>query len=194
MSEILCRVLIEVLGKPKDHVEKTIKDYVEKIKADERYNIVKEEFAEIKKQENDLWAIFTELEIEMKDLQDLTSFCFDYMPSVLEILKPSKLEIGEKHLSDFFNDLQARLHQVDMIAKQMKLENTHLKSNMGKLLKNYLIVLLGKGDLTLEQLSKFTGINEDNLGDSMDKLLDEGLVKMEKGVYSLNREKLKDGQ
>jgi len=181
---------MEVLGKPKEHVEKAMKDYMERIKKDEKYKVLREEFAELKKQESDLWATFTEMEMEVGNVQDLINFCFDYMPSIIEILKPDKITLSDKGFSDFFNDLQARLHHVDMIAKQVKLENDNLKVNTGKLLRNYLVVLLGKGNFNLEQLSKFTGVQKDKLGDYIDKLLDEELVKMEKGVYSLNREKL----
>lgn len=189
-EKILCRAIIEILGKPQEHVEKSMKDYVKKIKEDDKYKVKREESAEIKKQESELWATFTELEMEVENIQDLISFCFDYMPSIVEILEPEKMTLTDKDISIFFNDLQARLHSVDMVAKQVKLENDSLGANMAKLLKNYLTVLLGKGDLTLEQLSRFTGVKEETLGDYLDKLLDESLVKLEKGVYSLNEEKL----
>jgi DNA repair exonuclease SbcCD ATPase subunit len=190
-DKILCRVVIEVLGKPKEHVEKAMQSYIEKIKKDEKLKVLREEFAEVKKQESEFWATFTELEMEIEDVQNLIGFCFDYMPSVVEILNPSKIEMSDKGFSDFFSDLQARLHQVDMVAKQVKMENNSLKMNMGKLLRNYLTILLGKNALTLEQLSRFTGVTKDILGDYLDKLLDEGLVRMENEIYSLNQEKLK---
>lgn len=193
-ERILCRTVIEVLGKPQEHVEKAMKSYIEKLKKDEKYKIVREEFAELKKQESELWSTFAELEMEVKEMQDLISFCFDYMPSIVEVLKPERMELTDEDFSRFFNDLQARLHQVDMIAKQVKLENDNLKGSMGKLLRNYLVILLGKGDYGLGQLSKFTGVKEDVLGDFLDKLLDEGVVEMEKGVYSLNKEKLRKEQ
>ncbi len=191
-DKIVSRVVIEVLGKPKEHVEEAMKSYIEKLKKDKKYKILREEFAEVKKQESELWSTFTEMEMEVENMQDLIGFCFDYMPSMLEILKPSKMELSDKGFSDFLNDLQARLHQVDMIAKQVKMENDHLKINMGKLLRNYLTVLLGKGEQTLEQLGRLTGVAEDKLGDYMDKLIDEGIVKMEKDIYSLNPEKIKE--
>lgn len=191
-DKILCRVVVEVLGKPKEHVERVIKGYIEKIKKDEKYTVLREEFAEVKKQESDLWATFAELEMELGNIQDLISFCFDYMPSTLEVLKPVEISLSDKGFSDFFNDLQARLHQVDMIAKQVKMENDSLKINMGRLLRNYLTVLLGKGNSTLEQLSRLTGVAEEKLGDYLDNLVDEGVIEMDKGVYSLSKEKLKN--
>jgi hypothetical protein len=193
-DKIVSRVVIEVLGKPEEHVDKAMKGYIERLKKDKRYKILREEFAEVKKQESGLWSTFTELEMEVENMQDLIGFCFDYMPSMLEVLTPSKIELSDKGFSDFFNDLQARLHQVDMIAKQVKMENDSLKINMGKLLRNYLTVLLGKGEQTLEQLGRLTGVAEEKLGDYMDKLIDEGLVKLEKEIYSLNPEKLKENK
>lgn len=190
-EKILCRAVIEVLGKPKEHVEKALKEYISNLKKDKRYLILREDFAELKKQESELWSTFDELEMEINNVQDLISFCFDYMPSLVEILKPEKIKISDKEFSDFFNDLQARLHQVDMIAKQVKFESENLQANMGKLLRNYLVVLLGKESLTLERLSRFTGVGEDKLGDYLDKMIDEGTVKMEKGIYSLNQEEVK---
>ena len=61
-----------------------------------------------------------------------------------------------------------------MIAKQVKLESDTLKVNLGKLLRNYVTVLLGKGSMGLEQMSRLTGVKEDTLGDYLDKLIDEG--------------------
>jgi len=191
MEKIVFRTVIEVLGKPKEHVENAMKGYIKKIKTDEKFKVLREEYAELKKQESDLWSTFAELEIEVPEVKVLIGFCFDYMPSIIEILSPNRLEITEEDLSIFFNDLQARLHQVDMIAKQVKMENDHLKINMGKLLKNYLTVLLGKGDLDLGQISGLTGVPEEKLGDYLDKMIDEGLVKMKQGIYSLDKEKLK---
>lgn len=189
-EKILCRVVIEVLGKPKEHVEKAMSEYIKRIKSDEKFNVLKEEFAELKKQESNLWATFTEMEMEVNEVRDLIGFCFDYMPSLVEIIKPGSLTLTDKDFSDFFNDLQAKLHQVDMIAKQVRFENEKVRGDMAKLLKNYVVILLGRGSMSLEQLSKFTGVKEEPLGDYMDKLLDEGLVKLEKDIYSLNREEL----
>ncbi len=45
-AKIRVRAIIEVLGKPKEHTEKTIRDYVEKIKEDNDFVILKEHFSE----------------------------------------------------------------------------------------------------------------------------------------------------
>ena len=190
VDKIICRAVIEVLGKPKEHVEKAMQEYIGNLKKDERFKINREDFAELKKQEDELWATFTELEMEVKEIKDVVSFCFEYMPSLIEIIEPDKITLTDKDFSDFFNDLQARLHQVDMIAKQVKLENEHSSMSVTKLLRNYLMMLLNERDLTLEQLSKFTGVKEELLGDYLDKLIDQKLLEMENGIYHLNKDQL----
>ena len=189
-SKITCRAVIEVMGKPKEHVEAALTEYIGNLKKDDRFTVQREEYAEIKKQESEMWTKFVELELESKDAQQLISFCFEYMPSVIEILEPEKIELTETDLSEFFNDLQAKLHQVDMVAKQVKVENENLSFNMNKLLNNYLVVLLGKENLTLEQISRFTGVPETKVGDFLDKLIDQGVISLKNDKYFLNQQKL----
>lgn len=191
-KNILFRAVIEVLGKPKEHIEQSLQNYLEQLKQNERYEVVQAEVVEAKKQaEQDLWATFAEVELKAEKVEDLIGFCFDYMPSVLEVIRPKQLNLQNEHISSFLNDLQARLHQVDMVAKQVKMENDILKKSMGGLLKNYITILLGKGDMNAEQLSRLTGINKDKLEDFLDQLIDEGRIDLKEGIYYLKKEALK---
>lgn len=178
------RAIVEVLGKPREHVETSLSDYINKLKEDNNYTIIREEFAEAKKQDQqELWAVFTELEIKTSSFEKIINFCFDYMPSVMEIISPSSFILEDEQISAFLNDLQAKLHQVDMIAKQVKLENNHLNQNMRFLLKNYVLVMLDRANLDSEQLSKFTGVNRDILEDFLDQLIDEKVIDLKEGIY-----------
>ena len=184
--KIVFRAVIEVIGKPKEHIEESIKGYIEKLKADKNYQVKSEDIAEIKKQEDqDLWAIFAELEVETENVSNLTHFCFDYMPSIMEIIEPKELKFSSTEFSEFLNDLQAKLHQVDIIAKQLKLENDHVKISMNKILKNYVTVLLKGRKLTSVQLGKLMGVIPDKLEDFLDELIDEGRIDLKEGMYFL---------
>ena len=175
MVEIIFRAVIEVLGKPKEHVEQSLQGYIEKLKNDKDYTLIDEKFAELKKQdEQELWATFAEVEIKTDKFENLTKFCFEFMPSLVEVLEPHSITFAGNELSEFLSDLQARLHNIDMLAKQVKMERDHYQQSMGALLKNYIHVLLSKGPLTGDQLSRLTGIKEDRLGDFLDALIDEG--------------------
>ena len=186
-KKIVFRTVVELLGKPQEHVEKTMKQYIEKLKQDKHYKVLKVEFAEIKKQEKEeLWATFAELEVAASDLIKLTDFCLDYMPSIIEIIEPESLTIPGGEFSFFLNDFQSKLHGVDMVAKHVKAENDVLKKNMVGLLKNYITILLkGREGLTSEQLFHLTGVEQEKLEDFLDQLIDEGKVDLKGDFYSL---------
>ncbi|MBT4936253.1 hypothetical protein HOL21_01275 [Candidatus Woesearchaeota archaeon] len=185
-KNITFRTVIEILGKPQEHVEKSIKEYVKKLKDDDKYEVLEEEFADIKKQEDqDLWATFAELEVKTSSLQDLSAFCFEYMPSLMEIIEPKKMNLTDSNVSEFLSDLQSKLHQIDMVAKHVKMENDMLKKSINSLLKNYIVVLLRPRNLTADQLSKLTGVAQDKLEDFLDQLIDEGRIDLKEGIYFL---------
>ncbi len=182
------RAVIEVLGKPKEHVEESIKSYINKLKSNKAYNVVSEEFAEIKKQEKeDMWSTFAEVEVKTEKIQDLVSFCFDFMPSMIEVLEPEKIILSDNELSLILNDLQAKLHEVDVIAKHVNMENRFLKSNTSNLMKNYITILLQKSSLTARQLGNLTGVQEEMLADFLDTLIDDGKIDLKGGTYFLKK-------
>ena len=80
-NDIIFRAIIEVLGRPKEHIEKSLKEYLDNLKQNKNYKVISEEIAEVKKQEGqELWVVFAELEIKTSQVDSLISFCFDYMP------------------------------------------------------------------------------------------------------------------
>ena len=189
-AHIRCRTIIEVLGKPKEHVEKAIKEYTEHIKKDSELVMINEEYSETKEQGN-LWSQFVELDLVIKGTPKLIGFCFEYMPSSMEIMKPEHLILSNHELASFLNDLQARLHGVDRIVKELKAENDILKTNMNALVQNSILRILEVASLSeaksisIGQISKFTGIDTEGLEIFMEKLLKENKVKKEDELYSL---------
>lgn len=183
-QHIRCRTIIEVLGKPKEHVEKTIKDYVEEISKDPDLIIIKKEFAE-PEEKDQFWTTFVEIELIIKGIPKVIDFCFHYMPSSIEILKPEEFSMNNVVIADMLNDLQARLHNVDMIIKKLKNENTFLKRNMNNVFKNIILVSLSRASLNKEKLSKVTGIEESELEIFLKQLIDEKIIKKGENTYSL---------
>ena len=124
-----CRLILEVLGKPREHVEESLKKYLEAIKKGAGEDFLRAKVVEAKKTEENIqngveyYSSFAELEILFKDIQELAIFCFDYMPSSVEIIKPDNLTLRNVDMSNIMNDLQARSHQVDSVVKGLKSEN-----------------------------------------------------------------------
>ena len=183
-AHIRCKTIIEVLGKPKEHVENAIKDYIEHIKEDSELVILNEEYSESKEQ-GKLWSKFVELDLVIKGTKKLISFCFEYMPSSIEVLKPEHLIMTNHELSNFLNDLQARLHNVDMIVKQLRAENDFLKHNMNAIIHNTIMICLKVSRLSLEQLSQVTGVDKKELEPYVEKMLKESKIIKDNDLYSL---------
>ena len=183
-THIRCRTIIEVLGKPKEHVENAIKEYIEHIKEDSELVILNEDYSDIKEQ-GKLFSKFVELDLVIKGTKKLTAFCFEYMPSSIEVVKPEHLIMTNPELSNFLNDLQARLHSVDMIVKQLKAENDFLKLNMNAVLHNSILLCLKVSKLNLEQLSQVTGVDKKELEIFAEKLIKENKIKKEGEIYTL---------
>ena len=183
-THVRCKTIIEILGKPKEHVEKTMRMYVDKIKQDSELIFLNVNFSDAEEKDK-LWAAFVELEMIVKGIPKLIGFCFDYMPSSIEILKPEEFAVKASTIQDFVNDLQARLHTVDMVVKKQKNENDFLKRNMNAAIRNIILLSLAKNKLDKEYLSKLTGIKENELDVFLKNLIEEKKIKEENNIYSL---------
>src|SRR3989344_4735470 len=94
-TKMVVRVIIEVAGFPKEHVEQVIKKMVDRIKEQEK--VLRSDIFEAK-QIKEFWSTFTEMELSFEGMDHLSGFCFEYMPSSLEILEPERLRLESKDL------------------------------------------------------------------------------------------------
>ncbi len=184
-KSIHAQVIIEMLGAPKEHIQETLQLYIDKIKNEEKQITIKNVvYAEPKEVQN-LFSVFAELNLEFADLPTLVWFCFDYMPSSIEIYSPEELVYERKAVTDFLNDLQARLHKFDMLIKNLSAENKVVKKNGLTLARNIVIVSLQSGPKTLAEISKLSGMPEMHINKFVRSLIQEEKIKEEKGAYSL---------
>ena len=128
-SNITAKVVLEILGSPKDHVEETMKIVI--IKAKESFKLLSEKTYETEEIEG-LWSTFSELEISFKSMDKMIGFCFDFMPSSIEIIEPLNFSLKCTDISNTMNDLLAKLHRYDMVVKNLNAENIILKKKLEK--------------------------------------------------------------
>jgi len=170
--------IIEVLGKPKNHVEDTIKKYIKKVKQNKNIKLINEKYSEAKQVEKEeLFSIFVEVEALAKNSSELAFFCFDYMPSSIEIIAPENIKYQKNDFANFLNDLQARLHRVDMALKQYKARNSILIKNSAKLLRNIILVILEKGPRTKKEIAVRIGLPEDKIENILNIMVNEKRIK-----------------
>ena len=185
-GKILTRVIIEIIGKPKEHIEKALRIVVEKIKEQKDIKVVEEKLFDAEKQE-EMFSIFAELGVLFMDIETLVGFCFDFMPSSIEILDPQKLSFDSNDFAGLINDLLTKLHQMTFKVVQNDTEKKVLKKNMLNMLKNTVKILLNIKSMQLEQISKSSGINEKDLKPLLDSMVKENMINLKEEVYSLKK-------
>ena len=181
-KSVLARVIIEILGAPKDYVENTLKVIADDIAKDPLLRIEKKEFFDAKEQDK-LFSAFMELEIRFKGIGVLFGFCIDYLPSSIDIIEPEQINYDSKDITDNVNDLMAKLHMIDSALKNTKAENEILQHNAMLLLRNNVILSLGQNKMTAEALSKRTGVPAEQLKHFLDLWVKEGSLKAEGELY-----------
>ncbi len=192
---ILSRIIVEIAGTPKDHVEKTIDLVIESLKQIKEIDIKKSEKFPAKEQEipgqkitkAKIFSAFTEIELLAKDMPTLIAICFEFMPSSIEVIEPENLKFNSQTVAGFLNDLLARLHQMDMILKNRTAENTILKKNASALLQNIFKLSLKEKDKKIEEISKDVGIPPEQIQPFLDALIKQDRVKKTKDTYSYIR-------
>ncbi|OYT31613.1 hypothetical protein DRJ22_05905 [Candidatus Woesearchaeota archaeon] len=182
---ITARCIIDMLGAPKEHIENKLKEHTEMLKKN-GFEILREEHAEAKQKEGDkLYTAFSELEIRFKNPQELLDFCFESMPSSVEILDPEdKIEIDTRDFTAFINDFQAKLHHTDMTLKQVELQKKILDMNAINILHNFIVYILKREPKTLEELTKTLGIREKELSKFLTGLEQKKVIKKEGDKYT----------
>jgi hypothetical protein len=186
-KKIKAAVILEVIGTPKEHVEQTMDALMLQVKENSNLEILSFKKHKAKERKN-YFTTFTEFEILFKDLPMLLNFCFDYMPSSVDILEPVEFELEAPYLNDFINDFLARLHNSDMLVKNIKAENIILQKNSSNLLKNLLSLSLKNESKDLALISKDTGIPEDQLKGFLGIYLEEGWLLLNENLYSLKKQ------
>jgi hypothetical protein len=177
------RIILEIVGKPKEHVEESLKEYVKKIKADKEYNIIKEKSEKAEKLENGLFSAFSELEMLMKDPAALLNFCFDYLPSSIEVVEPERIMLKNSDFSDFMNDLLHRTISLNTTVLETRSRNEFYVKNLAVLLRNFIVVLVSSRPMTLNQMSPYLGVKEEDVKKVLDVLVNEKKVKKEGDLY-----------
>lgn len=183
IEKIEIRAIIEMLGAPKEHIEQTLKEYVTKLK--EEGKKVNSEIYTPAEQKGKFFSTFVEIELDFEKMEHVLDFCFDSMPSSIEIMSPEKLHFDSSLLTGFLNDFQAKIHQVDSLIKDTSAKQQLLDNNAVNILHNFVYHLLNESEKTIEQISKKIGISEKETKSFLQVMIEKGLIIENGNKYSL---------
>ena len=121
------RAIIEVLGFPEEHVKEVTGKVIEKLKTEDRITITKENITEPTKVKEQFFSCFAEIEMKVHDMNKLIGFCFDYLPSSLEILDTEKVTIPVREFHFAISELIEKLHHYNITVNNLTGKIKHLE-------------------------------------------------------------------
>jgi hypothetical protein len=143
-QKIKISAILEMLGRPKEHLEETLNKLVEVLGNEKGIKVTYKKVHDAKElenkdkngnpvevtPENQLYTSFAEIEMDVDKLDTLIRITFKYMPAHVEIVSPEGFNINNFEVTGLLNEITARLHHYDAIAKSALMNN---KIIVGKL-------------------------------------------------------------
>jgi hypothetical protein len=135
-------IILEILGRPKEHIFEVMKQLVETIEKEQGIKVTHKKIHDPKKYEEkdpkekivpdreDLFTTFAEIEFEANSLMDLFRICFQYMPANVEVIEPEEFKLKNLDLNALVNEILRRLHNYDAIAKSALMNNQMLANQL----------------------------------------------------------------
>ena len=144
-------MILEMMGRPKEHVEKFMQDFLEKIGMEKGIKITKTETHKPKiierkdkegkkievKEGEEMYSLFSEIEVESETISDFTRVVFAYLPSHVEIISPTDFSMENFEVNSLFNEISRKLHEYDAIAKRALMENQILQNKFIEYMKRF---------------------------------------------------------
>jgi hypothetical protein len=178
-------VTFEVVGRPKEHVEKALTDYLDNIKKDHRIIFLREEREAAMEHDDGMFSAFCEAEMLAENLEVFTWLCINFGPASIEILEPDKLLIEGREVTNWLNDLLAKLHEVGTATRETKSANDHITGAMNQLIMNMILLSLRTGAKSRAALEHDTGVFESQLEPFLTHLTEKHKVVEQDGKYAL---------
>lgn len=177
-------VTFEIVGKPKKHIEDSLKIYLANLKKDPRIEVLSEETAEAIEQE-ELWSTFSEVEMIVDEMATLVWIAMNFSPASIEIMEPSQKILQIAEMNAWLNDLLSQLHQIALEMRDTKQKNIKLNESLNALIVNIILTSLETGNLSAKELQKKIGIHQDQLKPFLDNLVSRKRIKKAGDTYSL---------
>lgn len=132
--KIEASMILEMMGRPKEHLENTMNQFIATLESEKDVKVLNKKthkIKEIKDAKREMFSTFSELEIKCS-LETFFYVIAKYMPSNIEIIKPTDISVANSELSALMNQYASRLHRYDEIAKRAMVQNKILENQIAK--------------------------------------------------------------
>jgi len=124
MDKIQASLVLEILGRPAEHVKEALIGVVKTIGEEKGINITKKEFNDPIPAQNskNLFTTFVNLDVDLDTLDNYFGLLFTYMPSHIELINPEKITYTNAQINELGNAIVQRLHHYDSITKRAMID------------------------------------------------------------------------
>ncbi|MCR4327126.1 MAG: hypothetical protein NUV46_00925 [Nanoarchaeota archaeon] len=133
-EKLTAMMIIEVLGRPKEHLVETLEDLSMKVNSEKGLKILNKKINEpnLVKDQKDLFTAFVELEFEVEEVNTLAMILFKYMPSHIEVLEPENFVFKNFEFNELFNEIVRRLHRYEELVRVLQFQLEKEKNDKEK--------------------------------------------------------------
>ena len=185
-GSILCKVVFQMAGNPKDYVENALNEYIRQVKVDPEYIFLKEHLEPCEEGEDGIWSTFLEADILIENFEKLNFLCFNLSPASIEIIEPAVFNIPDKQFTATYNDLISKIHEVGVVIKNLSSENELLKLNINRLIRNCVVISLTE-QKTIDEIGTKIGIDKEHLEPFIEAMIKEKTIIKDGEKYKLNK-------
>lgn len=127
-DKIRAMLVIELLGRPKEHVTEALQTHVTKLGSEKGIKILNKTYHEpvLAQDSQTLYSTFAEIEAEFDTPEVYLGIILAYLPAHAEIIKPESIPLRNHHLTEIGNALLQRVHNYDAIVKNALAERDNL--------------------------------------------------------------------
>ncbi len=132
MEAIHIRFVLEILGRPPEHIKEALEKLIENMSKEKDIKILSKVVHEpvIAKDAKDLFTTFAEVEAELATVGAYFSIIFSYFPSNIEIISPTELKLQAQTLNEVGGVAINKIHEYEAITKTLIGQNQILARRM----------------------------------------------------------------
>jgi hypothetical protein len=133
--KIRALLIIEVMGRPPEHLTTALTDIVNRMAAEKDVIIVTKKMNEPIELENQkgLYSNYAEIEVDVKNPMVLSDLMFRYMPAHIEVISPENFYTTNVQYTQILSEITRRLHVYDNIARVLQMEKSIMEKKLAEL-------------------------------------------------------------
>lgn len=178
-------VLLEIVGKPAEHVEKAIRAVMGQIKDTEGIEVLDEDIGKPEKTDDGFYGVFAEFDAYVQSLQRVGYLATNYTPATIELVEPEEMQVGFDEFNEVFGDTLSKLHMNNMQINELKQRRQQMTRSLNALAQNAILLSLQEGEKSLDAIAEDTGLNASDAENMLEAMEKEGKVASAAEGYEL---------